>query len=509
MTRVGGVEESRKLCVIPFRTVNNSYIFDARTGSVFASDDIINECLELYQSLEMDEIRRKLIDKYEDGEKVNSAMAFVQKMVNVKKAFYKSDEQAKEERLHIEDFNENDIKTLLYDVCMTEQMILNVTEDCNLRCKYCFFSEPYEYSRNRTTKMMTEEVALRSLDFYFEKMAEIKKRHPGKIAAITFYGGEPLMNFDLIKKCVEYTKEKCPSVYMFNITTNGMLLKGEKADFLYENGFSISVSIDGNKENHDRNRVTENGSGSFDIVYNNIKEFQKKYPDYERISLVCVYDYATKIMENDKFFEEEGLPKITFINQVASKDTNFYDRFDEQMQRQFIAEYQEALNRYLSSKRDGNKSPNYINTLFDNGAIPALMRMGSDEIRIPFMQYTGMCVPGMKISVSADGDFFICEKMDCSKPIGSYKTGLDYGAIVNIIKQYNRSVTTDCAYCPLYRSCSACFMTTATRDGFQKPECARMIEYVRTQLTIVYSVLEQNPGAYDYFTNKVEWILNR
>ena len=502
--------QERMICVIPFQTGNNnSYIYDANTGCVFASDEVINECIELHRLLPIDEVRKKLTEKYGDNEKVNSAVCFVEKMVTVKGAFYKDAVRIHEESKYINEFNAEDVKACLYQYCMMEQMVLNVTEDCNLRCKYCFFSEPYHNTRNRTKKMMTEEVAFRSLDFFFDRMREMNKVHPGKICAITFYGGEPLVNFELIKKCVAYIKENCPIRYMLNITTNGLLFKDEIADFLYENNFFISVSLDGNKENHDRNRVTENGSGSFDIIYKNLKAFQNKYPHYENIKIVSVYDYATTLMENNEFFNKENLPQITFVNQVLGKDTNYYERFDEEMVKKFFGEYGEVLKTYIQNKKDGKLPKEYADIMTELGTVLVLIKLGADDMKNPILPYTSTCVPGTKISVATDGKFYICEKVDCSSSIGSYKDGLDYDAIVEVIKSYNQSVTKGCSMCPLYRVCSACFSTTSTENGFTKPNCAGLLEFFKSQLTLVYTILENNPKAYEYFTGRIEWMLNK
>ncbi|MBP5596451.1 MAG: radical SAM protein [Pseudobutyrivibrio sp.] len=229
-------------CYLHFKTANNNnYIYDGITNSVFATDEIIDDCIILFQSHSFDDVKKILTEKYTDIGRINSACAFVDKMIQSKHAFYKDESKIKNDEKHLFHFNKHDIQKCLYDLCLMEQMILNVSEDCNLSCKYCFFSGEYINSRNRSHRKMTEEIAFKSIDYFFEQMLKIKRKHPGKIPAITFYGGEPLMNFELIKSCTNHIKRIYPYKYELSITTNGTLLDEEKSEFLYENNFTIAV----------------------------------------------------------------------------------------------------------------------------------------------------------------------------------------------------------------------------------------------------------------------------
>lgn len=487
---------------------NNRYIYDGITNCVFATDDIINECINVYNTYSIKEAEQKVIEKYGKTDKVISAITFVEKMITQKHAFYKDEEWIRNEKKYMYDFNEDDVKTCLYTLCSMEQMVLSVTEDCNLRCKYCFFSDEYKNTRNRTHKMMTDDIAIKSLDFFFERMKIIRKRHPGKIAAITFYGGEPLLNFRLIKKCVQYIKNNYSYKCELSITTNGILLNTEVAKFLHDNNFNISISLDGSKNNHNRNRVTSTGEGSFDIVYNNIRSFQTKYPDYDKIKLISVYDYSTDIMENNRFFSKEKLPFWISITSVLQKDTEYYKKFNQESIELFAKNYGEAIKRYLNHKSDGIISTEYSDCMVEKTIVGALTRCGADDKKIPFMPYTSTCIPGTKIHVSTEGEFYICEKMDCDKSIGSYKEGLNYTKIVDIIKNYNSSVSKNCYKCPIYRVCPYCMATTGTQKGFEIGDCNEMINLFIMQLCITFTALENNPNCFEHFADRYDWGLD-
>lgn len=102
-----------------------------------------------------------------------------------------------------------------YDMGTSYLMVLNLTENCNLRCRYCYLSEEYQFTRNRTENRMSFETAKKAVDRYFSYLERIKKKIPNKKAGITFYGGEPLLEFSLIKRIVNYCREKQPVPIIF------------------------------------------------------------------------------------------------------------------------------------------------------------------------------------------------------------------------------------------------------------------------------------------------------
>ena len=152
-------------------------------------------------------------------------------------------------------------------------LCLHICHDCNLRCKYCFADEgAYHAAR----QFMSFETAKRAIDFLIEHSGE------RRVLETDFFGGEPLMNFDVVKQTVLYGKEEAAKrgkKFLFTLTTNGLLLKGEIADFLNEEFENVVLSLDGRPEVHDAVRKTANGRGSFDLCFENIREFVKKRGD--------------------------------------------------------------------------------------------------------------------------------------------------------------------------------------------------------------------------------------
>ncbi|MDE7296035.1 MAG: thioether cross-link-forming SCIFF peptide maturase [Clostridia bacterium] len=152
-------------------------------------------------------------------------------------------------------------------------LCLHVSHDCNLRCKYCFADEGAYHSVRET---MSLETAKAAIDFLLRESGN------RKVLEVDFFGGEPLMNFDVVKQTVYYAKEKAAKLgkrFLFTTTTNGLLLDDDAIEFFNAEMENVVLSLDGRKEVHDAVRKTVNGKGSFDAVIKQIKKFVKSRGD--------------------------------------------------------------------------------------------------------------------------------------------------------------------------------------------------------------------------------------
>ena len=146
-------------------------------------------------------------------------------------------------------------------------LCLHICHDCNLRCRYCFADEGAYHAKR---EFMSLETAKRAIDFLIEKSGS------RRILETDFFGGEPLMNFEVVKQTVYYAKEQAAKrgkKFLFTLTTNGLLLKDDVAEFLNREMENVVLSLDGRKAVHDAVRKTANGKGSFDLVIENLKNF--------------------------------------------------------------------------------------------------------------------------------------------------------------------------------------------------------------------------------------------
>ena len=156
-------------------------------------------------------------------------------------------------------------------------VILQVTQNCNLRCEYCVYSGSY-INRVHTNKRMSFETAVKTIDFLAAHSLNCNE------VSIGFYGGEPLLEIELIKKAVSYAKEVFGEKKVnFNMTTNATLLNMDIADFLVQNDFNITISLDGPRNIHNKNRIFANSNkGTFDLIMENIALIREKYPFFDK-----------------------------------------------------------------------------------------------------------------------------------------------------------------------------------------------------------------------------------
>ena len=153
------------------------------------------------------------------------------------------------------------------------KLTLQVTQKCNLRCSYCVYSGMYN-NRTHSLKSMNFDTAKRAIDYVLNRSVDINELSFG------FYGGEPLLELELIEKCIAYVKSVVAGKkVIFTITTNGTLLTTDVYERLEKHDVSIAISIDGPQVVHDSARKYANGNGSYDDIMRNVLDIRKKYPE--------------------------------------------------------------------------------------------------------------------------------------------------------------------------------------------------------------------------------------
>jgi len=193
-------------------------------------------------------------------------------------------------------------------------MVLNVTNQCNLSCTYC-----YEYGEDkivdtqngRKPKFMSEETARQSVDFM------LKESRSNPVAHLTFFGGETLLNFPVLRKTIDYARRRAAELGKqvdFSLTTNATLLKPEIIEFLADEQVGVTISIDGPREVQDRFRVFHNGSGSYDVVEPKIRELLARHrsrPIGARVTLTAGGATGTLLRQY-----QDDLPMLFIVSQA-------------------------------------------------------------------------------------------------------------------------------------------------------------------------------------------------
>jgi uncharacterized protein len=196
-----------------------------------------------------------------------------------------------------------------------QTLVMNLTNQCNLSCQYCYeFGEDKVATPEGKPKFMDLETAKASADFLLGQAAGRRAVH------ITFFGGETLMNFPLLKEVVGYASQKAAAqgCYIdFSLTTNATLLTPAIIEFLSENRVGVTVSMDGPRELHDKLRVFSNGKGSYDMIAPRVRALIQNHrtrPITARVTLTSgVTDVVTifRHLKNDLGFHEVGFAPVT------------------------------------------------------------------------------------------------------------------------------------------------------------------------------------------------------
>ena len=241
-----------------FKQAGLAIVVDVFSGSIHLVDDVAYDIVALYESNTKDQIVTSLAEKYSSTGVSQEEIA----------ECYDEITWLKDEGKLFSPDTFSSIATSLKDKTsgVVKALCLHVAHTCNLNCSYCFASQG-KYAGERA--IMSEEVGKRALDFLIENSGT---RHN---LEVDFFGGEPLMNLDVVKNLVAYARERekeCGKNFRFTLTTNGVLIDDDLIDFANREMSNVVLSLDGRKEIHDRFRVDYAGKGSFDKI---VPKFQK------------------------------------------------------------------------------------------------------------------------------------------------------------------------------------------------------------------------------------------
>ena len=237
-------------------------VLDVFSGAVHAVDEVAYDAIALYETHTKDEIKAELLAKY--GERENLSLRELDEVLA-------DIEQLKADgKLFTEDVYADRAFDFKNRSTVVKALCLHVAHTCNLNCSYCFAAQG-KYHGERA--LMSFETGKRALDFLVE--------HSGtrKNLEVDFFGGEPLMNFEVVKQLVAYARSierQAGKNFRFTLTTNGVLLNDEVTEFANRECHNVVLSLDGRKEVHDRLRKTVNGQGSYDLIVPKFQDFVQK-----------------------------------------------------------------------------------------------------------------------------------------------------------------------------------------------------------------------------------------
>ncbi|MGO5174691.1 thioether cross-link-forming SCIFF peptide maturase [Ruminococcus sp. LCP21S3_E8] len=428
---------------------NNGYniVLDSNSGSVHAVDEVAFEVIDKYESRSKEEIILELCAKYPE---ITAD--------DIEEIFQDIEELKKEGKL----FSEDKFKDLQIDIkarpTQLKALCLHIAHDCNMCCKYCFAGEG-EYSGDRS--LMSFEVGKRALDFLIEQSGSRKNLE------VDFFGGEPLLNFGVVKQLVAYArsieKEKGKN-FRFTLTTNGVLLDDEVMEWANKECYNVVLSLDGRKETNDRMRRTRNDKGTYDLI---LPKFQKmaKERNQQGYYIRGTYthyntDFANDILHlADMGFEQLAMepvvtdPKMDYALQ-ESDIPKLKDQYD-------------LLAKEMCKRNREGKGFTFFHYMIDLEGGPCI-----------YKRISGCGVGTDYMAVTPWGDLYPCHQFvgDEKFLLGNVFDGVKNTDIVNEFKLcnvYSREACQDC-FAKLYCSggCSAnAYHTTGKITGTCDMSC--------------------------------------
>lgn len=431
-----------------FHTPKHGYLFDANTNAIVQLEDSVLNAVQA--------------GTHEDEDKPKAAEwneLVSRGYLSARRDF---------EMLHPMD------ETLEYDLDRRlRTMALQVTQNCNLRCKYCIYSGSYA-NRVHSNKRMNREVAFRAIDFFINHSVDSPAINLG------FYGGEPLLEIKLIKSCITYAKKKAAGkTITFNLTTNATLFDLETIRYLSDNDVRMTISLDGPEQTHNQNRVfAVNGCGTFETIIDNLELIKEHFPAYlSKISFNAVVDPSQDFNCVNDFFCSYETIKDMFTSSSLINDT--YSKNEVPI----TPEYSKSMNYEIFKLflwRLGRLEQKHVSKF----VMPYDAQLTSgihNRIKVSSARFTkdhpsGPCIPGVqRLFVDVDGNLYPCERVSETSEImriGNITDGFDVEKARKILN-IGQLTEKQCRSCWAFRFCTQC---AATADGIHELSSALRLQ---------------------------------
>ncbi|WP_313128428.1 thioether cross-link-forming SCIFF peptide maturase [Anaerocolumna sp.] len=361
---------------------NNGYniVLDVNSGMIHVVDDVAYDIIALFDKLsdtkthmvsekEKETIVAEILKKYNKPEYAELFEVEPGDMEGIESAIRESildvEQLIKDGALFTEDIYENYINEFKNRETVVKALCLHIAHDCNLACRYCF-AEEGEYHGHR--ELMSYEVGKLALDFLIANSGSRRNLE------VDFFGGEPLMNFEVVKELVKYGREQeklYNKKFRFTLTTNGILLNDEVEEFLNKEMSNVVLSIDGRKEVNDLMRPSRNGKGSYDII---IPKFIKLAEDRNQTNYYVRGTFTRNNLdfsEDVKHFAELGFKQIS-VEPVVSLPEESYSIREEDIPK--IFEEYDKLAKYMLKKKKEGKDFNFFHFMIDLSGGPCVAK---------------------------------------------------------------------------------------------------------------------------------------
>ena len=328
-----------------------NFALDVNSGSVHIVDDVVYDVIGLYEQDSKDNIISRLSNRYSKESLIE--------------AFEEIEELKEQDALFSEDIYKDYVIDFKKRTTVVKALCLHIAHDCNLACNYCFAGKG-EYQGDRS--LMSLEVGKKAIDFLINNSGSRRNLE------VDFFGGEPLMNFDVVKEIVKYGREQekiHDKNFRFTLTTNGVLIDDDVIEFVNKEMDNVVLSIDGRKVVNDNMRPTRNGKGSYDLILPKFKKLaesrnQEKY--YVRGTFT---HFNTDFSEDVLHLADLGFEQIS-MEPVVSMPDEPYAITEEDVP--IICEEYDKLAKEMIKRRKDGRWFNFFHFMIDLSGGPCVAK---------------------------------------------------------------------------------------------------------------------------------------
>lgn len=365
-------------------------------------------------------------------------------------------------------------------------LVLQVTNNCNLSCSYCY----HQGADRRTAEQspMDWSVAQKGIDFLFERSGDQDK------VVLVFFGGEPLLNFPLIQRAMDYARGKADEYegakqVSFALTTNGTLLSDEIIQALLDNQVSVTISIDGQREVHDQNRRFANGSPTYDALLPKLKNLltaESAKPVVARVTLVKGARDISGTLDHllGLGFAEAGLSPVTSPHSLMHLDESGLDGL--------LSAFGRLAEKFYEAAREDR-------FLGFSNLIDLLVSLHQGEYK------THPCGAGLSLfSLNTKGKLFVCQRLVDQDGfcMGDLEHGFSKASLQSFRSKTSINHKQECGQCWVRGICAGgCYHEALERQGdFEKPNrhyCKWIRNWTEIGLSVYGKLQSQNPAFLD------------
>ena len=399
---------------------NNGYniVLDVNSGSIHVVDDVAYDVIGMYETKSKDEIAATILKEYPD---VGNE--------ELEELYEDLEEMRENGTLFTEDTYKEGVIDFKQRQTVVKALCLHIAHACNLSCRYCFAGEG-EYHGDRS--LMSFETGKKALDFL------VKNSGSRRNLEVDFFGGEPLMNFDVVKQLVAYGRsleEPYDKHFLFTLTTNGVLLDDEIIEFANREMDNIVLSIDGRKSVHDHMRPKKNGEGSYDLILDKFKKVAESRGQNKYYVRGTFTHYNLDFVEDVLHLADEGFKQISVEPVVADPSEPYAIREEDIPE---ICEGYDRLAKEMIRREKEGKGFNFFHFMIDLTGGPCVYKRLSG------------CGSGTEyLAVTPWGDLYPCHQFVGNEKflLGNVEDGIVNTEIRDDFKLCNVYAKEECRDC--------------------------------------------------------------